>query len=364
MSVRVEADPGYPAGHALIRVEGAAGAVEAPGFRLQQVDVDDGKLGPGGWQSSDALLTPDRAEASGGDLVLHVGWGVCRHLEAGIYEFVLPGAGVGPVGVAWPDIMPMHAGAVDIVSPTVTPPVMAAPPVSKTMARAEAVVDLPAAPPPVMVEPAMPRPVLPEPGRVEPPFRPPPPLPGIPMFAYVLAGLVLLLIGGAWYYVRHHGAEPAIEAQAPAATPAPGPAATNPPPAAVEPAAPGAVELGGLSVPEVLTRAPNAAAITAEGTRRLQGNQRDDGLLLLEAAADRHDAAASAALARLYDPVLFQPGGVIPRADPRQAARHYRDAARGGADVTAPREALRQSLQGRAQHGDLGADLTLKDFWP
>ena len=91
---------------------------------------------------------------------------------------------------------------------------------------------------------------------------------------------------------------------------------------------------------------------------------RDDGLLLLEAAADRADPAAAAALARLYDPVLFQPGGAIPRPDPRQAARYYRDAAQGGADVAAAREALRQSLQARGAAGDLAATLSLKDFWP
>jgi len=116
-------------------------------------------------------------------------------------------------------------------------------------------------------------------------------------------------------------------------------------------------------VPDVLTHAPNPAAIAAEGEQRLRSDRRDDGLLLLEAAADRADPAA-AALGRLYDPVLFQPGGPIPRPDPRQAARYYRDATRGGADVAAAREALRQNLQARVQAGDLGANLSLKDFWP
>ena len=69
-------------------------------------------------------------------------------------------------------------------------------------------------------------------------------------------------------------------------------------------------------------------------------------------------------LARLYDPVQFRPGGPIPQPDARQAARYYRDASRGGVDVAAAREALRQNLQTRVQAGDLGANLSLKDFWP
>ena len=114
-------------------------------------------------------------------------------------------------------------------------------------------------------------------------------------------------------------------------------------------------------MPDVLAQAPNLGAVVTEGQRRLGTAQKDDGLLLLEAAADKGDGAATAAIARLYDPVLFQPGGAIPRPDPRQAARYYRDAARLSQDVTAPREALRQWLQA---HSSMANDLVLKDFWP
>ena len=111
MSLQVEPDPAHPAGHALIRVAGAAAVAGAPGFRVQRdAGWGDDKLGPGGWQSSDALLAPDRAEASGPDLLLHVGWDVCRHLEAGVYEISVPGAGLAQVGVYWPDIVPLHSG--------------------------------------------------------------------------------------------------------------------------------------------------------------------------------------------------------------------------------------------------------------
>ena len=337
MSVEVEPDPAHPAGHALIRVPGAAGTVGAPGFRVQRdAGWGDDKLGPGGWQSSDALLAPDRAEARGPDLLLHVGWSVCRHLEAGVYEISVPGAGLAPVGAYWPDIVPLHAGGSE---PVVAPRAAAgAPP-------------LPAVPPPPEPPPAVRRTVSVGPADDAPPPALPDPAPagrGVSKAVLLVAGVLGLLAGGGAYWWVNRA-------------PAPTNAASVAPPPAPPPAAPA---LGGLSVPDVLAQAPDPAAVAAEGVRRLNGDRRDDGLLLLEAAADRSDPGAAAALARLYDPVQFRPGGPIPQPDARQAARYYRDAARGGADVAAAREALRQNLQARVQSGDLGANLSLKDFWP
>jgi len=339
MSVRAEADPAYPAGHALIRVAGAAAVAGTPGFRVQRdAGWGDDKLGPGGWQGSDALLQPDRAEASGSGLLLHVGWTVCQHLEAGVYEFSLPAAGLAQVGLSWPHIVPQYAGVSrppdePIATPAArgeTPPLPG--PAAHSSKR---IPTLPAAPRNLLAGPA-------------------PPVPGIPKWAMIGASIIIVLLaaGGAYYWQSR--APGKVEAEAP-------------PPvvqASDAPSSPATLGLGGLSVPDVLARAPDVAAITAEGERRLHSDRGDDGLLLLEAAADRVDPGASAALAGLYDPVLFQPGGVIPRPDPRQAARYYRDAVRGGADVAAAREALRQYLQTRVQAGDLGANLSLKDFWP
>jgi hypothetical protein len=331
MTVRAEVDPDHPAGHALIWVTGAATAVGTPGFRVQRdAGWGDDKLGSGGWQGSDALLQPDGAEARGSDLMLRVGWNVCRYLEAGVYEFSVPSAGLAQMGLSWPDIVPQHAG-------TSRPP------------------ELPAAP-----TTALPTTGLPMTGLIDPPAPklmstvPPPDAPaalpsGMVKSAMLAASLAALLLGAGVYYWLHREPDRTELAEAPAPEPTPTQVATG---------------LGGLSVPDVLTRAPNPAAIAAEGQQRLRSDRRDDGLLLLEAAADRADPAAAAALGRLYDPVLFQPGGPIPRPDPRQAARYYRDAARGGADVADAREALRQNLQARVQAGDLGATLNLKDFWP
>ncbi len=349
MSVQVEPDPAHAAGHALIRVPGAGGAVNAPGFRLQRdAGWGDDKLGPGGWQTSDALLTPDRAAASGGDLLLYAGWSVCRHLEAGVYEISVPGAGLGPEGVYWPDIVPLHSGiSLPVIAPVAAPVVVAA---------------APHEPKPVP-EPPLPRPAPAATPTlavtlVRPLAEPSPSRPVTAKATITAAGVLLVLLAGVgvYYWLNHEPRQPATAPEAPpvaAVAPAPEPAPTPP-----------AAGLAGLSVPDVLNQAPNPAAITAEGERRLRGDRHDDGLLLLEAAADRSDPTAAAALARLYDPVLFRPGGLIPQPDPRQAARYYRDAARGGADVTAAREALRQDLQTRVQRGDLGANLSLKDFWP
>lgn len=341
-TLQVTPDPAGVAGRALIRVAGAAGSVGAPGFRVQRdADWTDATLGPDGWQSSDALLQPERAEADGPDLLLHVGWPVCRFLEGGVYEVSVPGAGVAPTGVFWPDITP----PAPVAAPKPAPPV----PVAESMpAQAE--------PRSIPVEPQ------PSPG--------PDPTPDTPakkrrlLLPGVMALLLVLAIGGTVAYRQFGPPGPVVVDPTP--MPPSSPPVTPPvePVVITPPLVPPPLDLGTLSVPEVLARAPNPAAITAEGERRLRGDRRDDGLVLLEEAADRGDAAAAAAIARLYDPVLFQPGGAIPRADARQAARRYRDAARGGADVTAAREALQRQLQERAGRGDMGADLMLKDFWP
>ena len=294
--------------------------------------------------------------------MLHLGWGVCQHLEAGMYSLWVPAAGVEAAPVYWPDIVPMHAGALSVFAPV-------------TAVAAEAVVEAPAAVAPAA--PAAAVAALPE------------PKPGAPSRVWALvAVLVLLVAGGAgwWFYGRPGRVELAGDPPAPQVAPtpvptpetpvppaAPVPEVTAPPPPAPPtapptappaPVAPSAPALGGLSVPDVLAQAPDPAAIAAEGTRRLEGDRKDDGVLLLESAADRGDAGAAAALGKLYDPVLFQPGGPIPRPDARQAARYYRDAARAGADVAAAREALRKDLERRSQAGDLSAGLSLKDFWP
>lgn len=340
MSIRVE--PASRAGHALIHVPAAAAASKRPGFAIRRdEDWGEDKLGPNGWQTSDAELSPDRAEAVGADLVLHVGWAVCRHLESGMYTLSLPAGGIAGAAMQWPHIQPEHAGSRDVFSP--------APPLAPDAGTAPT--QPPAPPPPLEPQIA---------GKSRMPLL-------IGVLLVLAAAAAGLAVWQPWKTPTPAATPATPEATPPAVAPpavAPPivpPPAVTPPEAAVPTPTPA---LGDMSVPDVLAKAPNAAAITAEGQRRLDGNRHDDGLLLLEAAADRGDAAAAAALGRLYDPVGFQPGGPIPKADPRQAARYYRDAARAGADVTAARDALHQRLERDTQGGNLGAGLTLKDFWP
>lgn len=339
MTVRVE--PASRAGHALIHLPGAAAAAARPEFGIRRdEDWGEDKLGPNGWQTSDATLSPDRAEVAGADLVLHVGWSVCRHLESGVYTISVPAGGIAAASMQWPHIQPEHAGSRDVFSPA--PPLVAD-----------------AAPPPPVqasVEPKRAEPREPEHARQS----------RVPL----LIGAVVVLAAAAGLAVWQPWKTASVPDEAPAALPAP-PVVTpavppSSPPSSPPPSPPAAAvpTLGDMSVADVLAKAPNVAAITEEGQRRLAGNRHDDGLLLLEAAADRGDAAAAAALGKLYDPVGFQPGGPIPKPDPRQAARYYRDAARAGADVAAARDALHGQLERSAQGGDLGAGLTLKDFWP
>ena len=81
-------------------------------------------------------------------------------------------------------------------------------------------------------------------------------------------------------------------------------------------------------------------------------------------AARAGNAASLTRLARLYDPVGFVPGRPFRDPDPRQAARHYRDAATAGdAGAAEPRARLRQWLEDRAREGDFNAPLTIRDFW-
>jgi TPR repeat protein len=124
------------------------------------------------------------------------------------------------------------------------------------------------------------------------------------------------------------------------------------------------VTLEGLAVPEVIARAASPAAIAQEAARRYETGRYDDALLLWEAAARAGNAAALTRLAGLYDPVGFTPGRPFRDPDPRQAARHYREAVTAGdAAAAEPRARLRQWLDDRAREGDLNAPLTIRDFW-
>ncbi|MBS1016964.1 tetratricopeptide repeat protein [Acetobacter persici] len=119
-----------------------------------------------------------------------------------------------------------------------------------------------------------------------------------------------------------------------------------------------------LAVPEVVLQASSPAAISAEGTRRLNNGKPDDGLRLLEAASDRGDTSAMENLAHMYDPATFKDGGPVPKADEEEAARYYRKAADAGdTQISQDRAKLQASLKQRADNGDTDAALTLESYF-
>ncbi len=120
-----------------------------------------------------------------------------------------------------------------------------------------------------------------------------------------------------------------------------------------------------MTAPQIIASVHSDNDVIAEGERRLSSGARDDGMLLLEFAADRGSVKAMAALARLYDPVLHRPGAPPPEPDALQAAKYYRAAeAAGDLTVVRPRAALRARLRQLADTGDSKAELALKEFWP
>ena len=352
----ITADPAQRGGHALIRISGgAASGLADPRFRLSRDGYEASVLGAGGWQVADALLRPLDARADGLDLVLSVGPAVVDQLESGPVRLVVPSAGFDEP-VFWPELPLSRGGQIStgIAVPTPAEP----------------------KPPPLEVRQKLDTPVRqavpPEPPRPAPrPPEPPEPAAKQPVVGgtvrsrrtlpLALAGVLLLAAagGGAWWALVQ-----------PTPTPVPGTAALlpNPPrPAAPppNPPRPAQPDCAHGSVADVVGCARDPDAIFAVAQRQWDAGQPDQAVVLMQIASDRGSGTAALRLAQLYDPNTFRPGGPIPQPNARQAAQYYRRAAQAHQDAAnAPREALRQRLQGEAGNGDTLAGLTLRDFWP
>ena len=356
IAVRAAADPAHPeGGHAIILLQGVMAPPPDPRFRILREGWAKGTLGPDGWQVGDAMLGPDRVETSPQGVRLYLGPQVVDWLEAGPVQFRLPSAGI-EAPLFWPDVPPLHGGSGHTIAMPAAA-ARAAPPPPLPIEDADAT---------IAMAPARPVPV-------------PPPL-SVPQPAAVTKGsawpwilLLLLLLaaagGGAyWWFFWRTQPLPEPPPQTDPIEIAPVPLRPDPPPLPpvrpqAEPQAP--ASLDGLSVPEVIERAASPAAISAEAARRYDAGRYDDALLLWEAAARAGHAPSLTRLARLYDPVGFDPGRPFRDPDPRQAARLYRDAAAAGdAAAAEPRARLRQWLEDRAREGDFNAPLTIRDFWP
>jgi len=360
----VEPDPRHPAGHALIRLRDAAGFAGPYEFCIRRDDFDDGVLGPGGWQVADARLRPEARSVDGNDLLLHVGPAVVQRIMSGVYHFALPGAGI-ETAVVWPDLPLLSEGALNIVAeparaasrsgPAPRPQIRrrapeATPDGASDVAPGAAASGVAGKTPPDADATALPPP-LPVPRPSRSPW----------LWLGGLALLLALVAGGGYLAYRHLHPPP------PPSPPPPRPVVApeqppNPPPPPRPPAAP---DLTAMTAIEAMRSGAPPEALLTEAQRRmaLGGAKANDGLMLMQAAADRDYAPAHAALGRLYDPNLQHPPEIQP--DPREAAKHYRAAIRGGdASVSDARQALNAYLQQQAQRDDLYAPQILKDFWP
>lgn len=321
-TARVEPDPKRPLGHARIVLEGVAQPLPDGRFSIVRPQMPAAHLGPSGWQIGEAVLTALAVEPAPGAGALILGPAVCRHLEPGPLTLRLPSLGL-ELPLFWPasiavfdegetriDLGPAASGRKAPPAPASAPP--------------------PSAPPPPPLRPAA------------RPARAP---------SLVLAVAVTVVLAGAaavWWLARE-------------APPRSSPPQAPPPVAA--PVWPDGTD--GLTVAEVVARAPDIRGVFAVALRRQAAGRHDDALVLFEVAAEAGLAEAHTALARLYDPIGFVPGRPFRSPDTRQAAKHYREAERLGDPDAAPRRAaLRAHLEREAAAGSGTARDALREFWP
>ncbi|MGH7117823.1 MAG: hypothetical protein ACREFP_02320 [Acetobacteraceae bacterium] len=322
----VSPDPAAGPGHALLRVTGAAAAASDPRFRIMHGERERPNLGPRGWQAATARLEPLGATADGADLVLSLGPAVVDELEPGTVEFAMRAAGIAAMPLVWPPNIPTSGPA---------PPPPPPPPVKSDDHSTGA----PAPPLQPTPEPAGARVPVPPRRRV--------------LVGWALAGVFLLalFVGagfGAWRYL--HPARPSPKR----------PAAQN---HAAIPKVPATFLACSGTVAEIMSCAKTPEALYAAG-RDLWSSDPNGAFVILQGAIDRGSADAAYFLALRYDPVRFQPGGPIPKPEPREAALDYRIAAHGGvAGAAEHRAALKSWLESHAKAGDIMAPLTLHDFW-
>jgi hypothetical protein len=311
-------------------------------------------LGPRGWDVSRCDLKPVEVAQEGDAVVLTVGPAVARHMEPGPAILVLPADGT-EAAMFWPDDNDVFDGELPPDDPVPEPGPVPPPPPPPPQAPV---------PPPRNAVPVPPPPLAPQAAATDLPAPPTEEKRGsraLPLLLLVVL-LLALAAAGAWWFLLRSEEPPPAPPQA-KQQPAPQPQ----PPAPQRPAQPAIAwpdGTDGLSLREIVERAPSVEALHAVALRRQQAGRHDDALVLLEEAAERGHAPAMTAIARLYDPNGFRPGQPFRSPDPRAAARYYRDATqRGDAAAAAPRAALKSWLEEQAPRNQPAAD-ALKEFWP
>ncbi|MCS6853254.1 MAG: hypothetical protein NZ523_00655 [Elioraea sp.] len=316
-TARAEPDPARPLGHARVVLQGLAQPLGEARFALIRPQLPEAFLGPAGWQVGEATLTPLAVESAPGASVLILGPAVCRHLEPGPLTLRLPALGID-LPLFWPATIAVFDEAEARIGLGRAAPAQEAPP---------------------PVQPAAPQPPAPPPA-----VSPAQSSRRLPLLLAAVAVFGVAAAGVGWWFARDVGAPP------------------SPTPVA-RPVWPDGTD--GLTVSEVVARAPDIRGVFAVALRRQAAGRHDDALVLFEVAAEAGLAEAHTALARLYDPIGFVPGRPFRSPDVRQAAKHYREAERlGDAQAQPLRAALRAHLEREAGAGSGTARDALREFWP
>jgi len=363
LKLRVERDTTRPLGYARIAIEGVSVPPDARKFVFRREGYQEANLGLHGWQVREEQLEPIEVTVENGVTYFVVGPAVTRHLEPMAYLFLVVDTKVNSF-VFWPDDIDYFDGTLQKRVEPIVQPDNAAPAApqggSDANATATGAADGKAGPGQDATDAGSSR--------------------RKPLLLALLAACLLAGAAGTWWAYPLL-VPPRSETSTASTTPPSAPAVPTPPagptPVGVSASPPGTVTqevppapvwpdgTDQLDVREVVGRAPNASAILAVALRRQAAGKFQDALLLFEEAADRGDAHAMTALARLYDPNGFVPGRPFLNPDGRTAADYYKRAVeKGDAAAVAPRAALRTTLEMEARNGNGSAAAALKESWP
>ncbi len=294
-------------GHALLRITELDATAEGLAIAIQRQQGPDIHLGEDGWRRTEAWLVPDRVTRRGEALEFHLGPAICDRL-AGVATIRLrvrePDIGVVGVTVtAWPAML--TSGAIG------TAPASEPEPVRQ-----------PEPPPP------------PEPA---PPVEPPRPTPDLRAArdpqpetrrsggtGWMIALVLLLIAGGAGYYVWTNHIAPPMAPEKVAAAPAADPAPAQKPPAPQKSAR--------EEVADYLATKPSPDAMLAKGRDYAKEGKQAAAFLVFRQAAEQGNAAAQLELASYYDP-LDPPKAGFPHDGLRAADWYERAALAGLADA-------------------------------